>query len=116
MIPGLMQSAPLMISGILTYAAQAHGAREIVSRLIDEPIWRYDYAGLARRAAQAAHALHRLGVAPGDRVTSLAWNTHRHLELFYAVPGVAGGGGPRPRRPPRGPGVLKKKAPPPREF
>lgn len=89
MIPGLMQSAPLMISGILTYAAQAHGAREIVSRLIDEPLWRYDYAGLARRAAQAAHALHRLGVAPGDRVTSLAWNTHRHLELFYAVPGVA---------------------------
>ena len=68
MIPGLMQSAPLMISGILTYAAQAHGAREIVSRLIDEPLWRYDYAGLARRAAQAAHALHRLGVAPGDRV------------------------------------------------
>jgi hypothetical protein len=77
-----------MISGILTYAAQAHGAREIVSKLIDEPAWRYDYAGLARRAAQLAHALKRLGVQPGDRVTSLAWNTHRHLELFYAVPGI----------------------------
>jgi fatty-acyl-CoA synthase len=83
-----MQTTPLMISGILTYAAQAHGAREIVSKLIDEPNWAYDYAGLARRAAQAAHALKRLGVRPGDRVTSLAWNTHRHLELFYAVPGI----------------------------
>ena len=88
MIPGLMQTTPLMISGILSYAAQAHGAREIVSRLIDEPLHRYDYAGLARRSAQAAHALQRLGVKPGDRVTSLAWNTHRHLELFYAVPGI----------------------------
>ncbi|WP_454718302.1 long-chain fatty acid--CoA ligase [Caulobacter segnis] len=88
MTPGLMQTTPLMISGILTYAAQAHGAREIVSRLIDEPIHRYDYAGLARRSAQAAHALRRLGVKAGDRVTSLAWNTHRHLELFYAVPGI----------------------------
>lgn len=88
MLPGLMQTTPLMISGILTYAAQAHGAREIVSKLIDEPVWRYDYDGLARRAAQLAHALTRLGVQPGDRVTSLAWNTHRHLELFYAVPGI----------------------------
>nr|WP_295110525.1 long-chain fatty acid--CoA ligase [uncultured Caulobacter sp.] len=88
MTPGLMQTTPLMISGILTYAAQAHGAREIVSRRIDEPVHRYDYAGLARRTAQLAHALRRLGVKAGDRVTSLAWNTHRHLELFYAVPGL----------------------------
>lgn len=88
MLPGLMQTTPLLISGILTYAAQAHGGREIVSKLIDEPIWRYDYAGLARRSAQLAQALKRLGVQSGDRVTSLAWNTHRHLELFYAVPGI----------------------------
>ena len=88
MIQGLMQAAPLMISGILTYAAQAHAGREIVSRQIDAPMWRYDYAGLARRAAQAANALQRLGIKSGDRVTSLAWNTHRHLELFYAVPGI----------------------------
>ena len=88
MLPGLMQTTPLMISGILTYAQQAHGSREIVSKLIDEPNWRYDYAGLGRRAAQLAHALERLGVESGDRVTSLAWNTHRHLELFYAAPGI----------------------------
>lgn len=88
MIPGLMQTTPLMISGILNYAAQAHARREIVSRQIDAPLWRYDYAGLARRAAQAAHALQGLGVRSGNRVTSLAWNTHRHLELFYAVPGI----------------------------
>jgi len=88
MTPGLMQQTPLLISAILRFAAEAHARREIVSRQIDGPVWRYDYAGLARRSAQAAHALTRLGVEPGDRVSSLAWNTHRHLELFYAVSGA----------------------------
>lgn len=88
MLEGLMQKAPLLISGILKHAASAHGDREVVSRLVDEPLWRYDYQGLARRAAQAAAMLRRLGVDPGDRVSSLAWNTHRHYELFFAVPGI----------------------------
>jgi 3-(methylthio)propionyl---CoA ligase len=88
MMQGLMQPFPLQTSMILNYASQAHPKREIVSRLIDEPVWRYDYARFAARVAQAANALVRLGVKPGDRVTSLAWNTHRHLELFYAVTGV----------------------------
>ena len=88
MQPGLMQNAPLLISGILTHAARAHGDREIVSRLVDEPLWRYDYAGLANRAAQAASMLRALGIGPGDCVSSLAWNTHRHYELFFAVPGI----------------------------
>src|SRR3546814_9237499 len=39
-------------------------------------------------ARQAAQALGVLGIATGDRVSSLAWNTHRHLELFYAAPGM----------------------------
>ncbi|NGY03329.1 long-chain fatty acid--CoA ligase [Solimonas terrae] len=85
---GLMQPAPLLISSILNFAARAHGRREIVSRLIDEPLWRYDYAGLAQRARQAAQALQGLGVNAGGAVSTLAWNTHRHLELFYAVPGT----------------------------
>lgn len=88
MLQGLMQRSPLLISGVLDYAASAHCDREIVSRLVDEPLWRYDYVGLRRRAAQCARMLQVLGVAPGDRVTSLAWNTHRHLELFYAAPGA----------------------------
>ncbi|WP_354958352.1 AMP-binding protein, partial [Sphingobium sp. CECT 9361] len=84
-LPGLMQNAQLNIADVLRFASVAHGDREIVSKNVDEPIWRYDYAGAWTRAAQAAHALVRLGVAPGDRVSSLAWNTHRHFELFFAV-------------------------------
>ncbi|WP_176596494.1 MULTISPECIES: long-chain fatty acid--CoA ligase [Sphingobium] len=88
MIEGLMQRTPLMIGDILRHCATAHGDREIVSRLVGEPAWRYDNRGLRRRAGQAVLALARRGIRPGDRVASLAWNTHRHLELFYAVPGM----------------------------
>lgn len=83
-----MQQTPLQISGIIRHAAKAHGTREIVSRLVDGPIHRYDWAGCESRARRAAQALQDLGVTAGHRVTSLAWNTHRHLELFYAVPGI----------------------------
>jgi|TARA_R100000501_G_scaffold17390_1_gene32325 fatty-acyl-CoA synthase len=86
--PGLMQQTQLSIIDILRFAATAHSTREIVSKLIDEPLWRSDYAGTFARTAQAAHMLAGLGIVPGDRVTSLAWNTHRHFELFYAVPGM----------------------------
>jgi 3-(methylthio)propionyl---CoA ligase len=85
---GLMQASPLLISGLLSHAAAAHGKRPIVSRLVDEPVWRYDYAGLAARTARGAHLLRGMGVAPGDRISSLGWNTHRHMELMFAAPGI----------------------------
>ena len=88
MTAGLMQTPPLQIIDILKFAARAHARREIVSRLVDEPMFRYNFADALARSAQAANALKRLGVKQGDRVTSLAWNTHRHFELFYAVPGI----------------------------
>jgi 3-(methylthio)propionyl---CoA ligase len=88
MYPGLMQQTPLNISKILEYAALAHGDREIVSKNVAEPIWRSNYVGTAKRAAQAAHYFASIGIAPGDRLSSLAWNNHRHFELFFAVPGM----------------------------
>ena len=87
-IPGLMQDFPLNVSQILSFAARAHGHREIVSKDCDGSLFRYDYAGVAARAAAAAHWLASLGLAPGDRVSSLAWNNHRHFELFFAAPGM----------------------------
>lgn len=88
MLPGSMQAEPLAISRILDFASAAHGTREIVSRLVEEPTWRYDWAGCAARCRRLAGALGDAGIVPGDRVSSLAWNTHRHLELFYAAPGI----------------------------
>ena len=36
--------------------------------------------------ARLANALRRLGIGAGDRVATFAWNGHRHLELYFAVP------------------------------
>jgi len=87
-IPGLMQDVPLLTTAILTHAETAHGRVEIVSRTVEGRVHRYDYAGLAARTRQLARGLQGLGVNSGDRIATLAWNTHRHLELFYAVPGL----------------------------
>ena len=54
MTAGLMQTPPLQIIDILKFAATAHARREIVSRLVDEHVWRYNYAASLRRTAQAA--------------------------------------------------------------
>ncbi|RYF93938.1 MAG: long-chain-fatty-acid--CoA ligase [Caulobacteraceae bacterium] len=88
MIPGLMQTTPLVTTAILTFAETAHPRVGIVSRTVEGRIHRYDYAGLGKRARRLARALQGLGVQSGERVATLAWNTHRHLELFYAVPGL----------------------------
>jgi fatty-acyl-CoA synthase len=85
---GLMSERPLLISSILTHAATYHGDVEIVSRTIEGSTHRYTYRDAERRAKQLANALLRLGIGPGDRVATLAWNTFRHFELYYAISGI----------------------------
>lgn len=85
---GLMQSQPMLVSGILTHAARHHPQGEVVSRQGDGTIVRHGYAVLERRARQLARALGRLGVEDSDRVATLAWNGHRHFELYYGVSGM----------------------------
>jgi fatty-acyl-CoA synthase len=85
---GLIMDVPLMISAAIRHAAEFHGSTEIVARTIEGDLFRYDYAQAHARTRQLAHALLRLGMKPGDRVGSLAWNTHRHFEMFYGVSGT----------------------------
>ena len=85
---GLMSERPLLISAIIEHAAIYHGDTEIVSRSVEGPIHRQTYRETRRRAKQLANALLWLGVEPGDRVGTLAWNTWRHVELYYAISGI----------------------------
>ncbi len=85
---GLIMDMPLMISAAIRHAADFHGKTEVVARTIEGDIHRYDYANAHARMQQLANALGRLGMTPGDRVGSLAWNTHRHFEMFYGVSGT----------------------------
>jgi acyl-CoA synthetase (AMP-forming)/AMP-acid ligase II len=85
---GLMSERPLLVSSLIEHAARYHGDVEIVSRLVDGTTHRYGYAEAARRSKQLANTLLRLGIRPGDRIGTLAWNTNRHFELYYGVSGI----------------------------
>jgi 3-(methylthio)propionyl---CoA ligase len=85
--PGLMMERPLLVSSILQHAESQFGDSVIVSREIHGPVFRYTYAQCAVRARKLANALARMGLSAGNAVASLAWNTHRHLELYYAASG-----------------------------
>lgn len=85
---GLMQDWTLTVDRILDHAARWHGQREIVARTVEGPILRTTYEELHGRARRLSDALLTLGIAPGDRVATLAWNTARHLEAWYAIMGI----------------------------
>jgi fatty-acyl-CoA synthase len=85
---GLMQDWPLLINRIIDYAAQQHGAREVVTRSVEGPIHRTNYQQIRQRALQVAKRLTKDGVKTGDRIGTLAWNTWRHLEAWYGITGV----------------------------
>jgi 3-(methylthio)propionyl---CoA ligase len=85
---GGMSERPLLISSIISHAATSHGDVAIVSRTVEGSLHRYTYRDAERRSKQLAGALLRLGIRPGDRVATMAWNTHRHFELYYAISGI----------------------------
>src|SRR5438067_10151215 len=85
---GLMSERPLLISAILKHAAIYHPETEIVSRTIEGAIHRYTYDEAERRSKKLARALQRMGIGRSDRVGTLAWNTFRHFELYYAISGI----------------------------
>ncbi|WP_334162235.1 long-chain fatty acid--CoA ligase [Phenylobacterium sp.] len=84
----LMMDRALTLPSILEYAALYHPQREVVTRTVEGPIHRYGYADALARTKRMANALLAMGVKPGDRVATLAWSTHRHFELYFAVTGI----------------------------
>jgi fatty-acyl-CoA synthase len=85
---GLMQDWPLTVDRILDHAARWHGGREVVTRSIEGPIVRTTWGEIHGRAKRLSNALLGLGIRPGDRVATLAWNSGRHIEAWYAIMGI----------------------------
>ena len=83
---GLMQDRPLLITSLMEYAALYHSDCEVVTKALEGGIHRATYSEISRRSAKLAHALTKLGIGEGDCVSTMAWNTYRHLELYLAVP------------------------------
>ena len=85
---GLMMQSQLTIDRLLLRARDLHASTELVSRMGDLGIHRYTYGDFYRRVLRLMNALRGLGVMPGDRVASFAWNSYRHMELYFAVPAM----------------------------
>ena len=85
---GQMMHRPLLISDIITYAAEMHPKSELVSVRTEGDIHRQTYAETGKRVARLAHALRARGINIGDRVATLAWNGYRHFELYYGISGI----------------------------
>jgi fatty-acyl-CoA synthase len=85
---GLMQAWPLTVDRILDHARALHGRREVVTRSVEGAIRRTTWAEIHERAKRVSNLLRAWGIAPGDRVATLAWNTDRHLECWYGIMGI----------------------------
>jgi fatty-acyl-CoA synthase len=83
---GLMMDFPLTLSAIFRRAEQMFRRRAVVWRSADKSVHRYSFADFTARARRCASALETLGVAPGDRVATLAWNHGPHLEAYFGIP------------------------------
>ena len=85
---GSMQNWPLVLPRVLEHAARFHGEREMATRLVEGGLHHTTYREIDARVRRGANALKRLGIAVGDRVGTVAWNTHRHFEAWYSILGV----------------------------
>ena len=85
-----MMDFPLTLPHLLERARKVFGKVELVSRRPDHSIHRYRYTDFYRRTLLLAEVLLSLGLKKGERVGTLMWNHHRHLEAYFAIP-VAGG-------------------------
>jgi len=85
---GLMQDWPLLCHRIIDHAATYHPERPVISRSIEGPIHKTNYAQIRKRALRVGQRLERDGIKLGDRVATLAWNSWRHLECWYGILGI----------------------------
>ena len=87
---GQMQDKPLLISSLLEHAERFHPEVEIISHTVEGTIDRSNWRTLGARTRRLATWLQAQGVGQGSMVGTLAWNSHRHLELYFAVMGLGG--------------------------
>jgi len=83
---GLMMDYPLTLTHFFERSRRLFPKKRLATRVPGAPLFRYTYADFAERVTRLAGALEALGVVRGDRVGTLAWNSHRHLELYWAAP------------------------------
>lgn len=82
----MMMDTPLLLTGFLERARRYYPNKMIVSRTSETMIHRFTYTTYVERTKRLADALTKIGMTKGMKVGSFAWNHHRHLEAYFAVP------------------------------
>jgi fatty-acyl-CoA synthase len=85
-----MMGTQLTLDLLLRRAETLYPRKEVVSRLPDRSLGRTTYGEVASRARRLAVALRSLGLERGDRVATLCWNHHQHLEVYFGAPAAGG--------------------------
>ncbi|MBS1176010.1 MAG: fatty-acid--CoA ligase [Proteobacteria bacterium] len=85
-----MMDVPLSLNHLLERAGTIFAANPIISRLPDKTLRRHTYGEYYRRTRALASALQQLGLRKGERVATLAWNHHAHLEAYFGIPAAGG--------------------------
>ena len=85
-----MMDMPLSLGHLLDRAGTLFEKNEIVSRLPDKSLRIHTYGEYHRRTRRLAAALRSLGLKKGERVATLAWNHHAHLECYFGIPAAGG--------------------------
>ena len=83
---GLMMDYPLTLTHFFERTRRLFPRKRLATRIPGAPLFEYTYAAFAERVERLAGGLKALGVGRGDRVGTFAWNSHRHLELYWAAP------------------------------
>ena len=84
---GRMMFQPLLISNLIDHAERYHADTAIISKNTDGSITETNWANVAANSKRFANVLKDLGLSQSDRVATIAWNNHRHLESWYAISG-----------------------------
>ena len=82
-----MMNVPLTVGSMMERAEKFFPKKEVISRTLSG-VHRFTYKEIGSRTRKLAAALERLGVGRGDKVGTFAWNHHRHLESYFAAPGM----------------------------
>ena len=85
-----MMNVPLSINHFLDRAGTIFSRNTVVSRLPDKSLRTQTYGAYYRRPRALASALQKLGLKKGERVATLCWNHHAHLECYFGIPAAGG--------------------------
>ena len=83
---GLIMDYPLTLTQLFERSRKLFHRKTMATRVPGHGLQRYTYADYAERVARLAAALARLDLRKGDRVGTFAWNSHRHMEVYFAAP------------------------------